>query len=112
MSKDIAPDSALGSVCVAPARLRRGYWLIVCGLCGYGAWVWMGTSGAGLFLLWLMVREPWRMPGFLLSPEAIDSRGGLVTPWQISFVSGGRRVEVFKDEVSGAHWAGLRRALR
>lgn len=112
MSKDIEPKPALGSVYVAPARLRLCYWLIVCGLCGYGAWVWMGSSGTGLFLLWLMVREPWRTREFLLSPEAIDSRGGLVTPWQISFVSGDRRLEVFKDEVSAAHWAGLRRALR
>ena len=111
MSGGVPSNNVLGSVCVAPARLRKAYWLIVGGLCGYGAWVWMGTSGIGLFLLWLVVHQPWRTPAFLVNPEDMDSRGGVLTPWHISLLCGGQRLDVFKDEVSGAHWARLRRCL-
>jgi hypothetical protein len=76
-------------------------------------WIWFGSSGLALAVLWLVSRRP------IAAPAAAD-RIGLPDPELLIFAHvddfrvliicrDGRRLEVFRDELSALDWARLRR---
>lgn len=85
----------------------------LCVACG---WYWFGASGAALAVLWLATRPlppVTSVQSLLAALETVDDTMAHVTKGRVS-VTHPRlgRLEVFRDEVSAAHWARLKRSCQ
>jgi hypothetical protein len=70
---------------------------------------WFGNTGFGLALLWLATR---RLPGRCTAPNGFQHlRPICVTAHRVLLrAEDGRRIEIFRDEMTPAGWAALKRS--
>ena len=69
---------------------------------------WFGNTGIGLAALWLASRQ---LPGRFAAPDSFEHLTPVCLTAQRALLRAedGRRLEVFRDELSPARWAALKR---
>ncbi len=97
---------------IETGRLRRLELAAVAALAASAGWIWLGTSGLALVVLWF--RTQWPLPDhfcFELNARRVRVvRLGVVrVRWVEGWFGGG---DVFADEVDPAEFAALRRFLK
>jgi hypothetical protein len=90
------------------AALRLGWFFLVGVLAAVAASLWFGIDGLVALLLWLDRARPRRGDACVLDLAQVVAveRGPFLT---VLVFDGGRRHRIFRDELSPAAWAALRR---
>ena len=104
-------SGTLISLELAPGRLRHLQHALVLVLGLAGTWIWFGITGAIPFALWWL--ECCRPQRHLVVFSESDIRLVHLSRLRIHVkLSGGRRIEIFRDELSPGSFTALRRRLK
>jgi len=104
------------TVDLGAGRLRRRQtWLLLALTIG-AVWFWAGAVGSTAILVavaaWRLGRRPLPPGPQLLQLDARAVRTARMDRWRVLIPAGNHTQEIFRDELSNADWAALRRYIK